>query len=124
MSGDLQSTGRGGAGNIGDATKSPKIQPQDLETPHLKTPVYTTGRGGSGNMANNTNPDEARAAQDVNAITRTVSNSATHVGRGGAANVTKGGEGEAAPAAAAAETPKAKKEGGLLARLKGMLGSK
>lgn len=67
MSGELQSSGRGGAGNIGDAAKSPKINPQDLQTPTLKAPVYTTGRGGSGNMANNTDPDEARAAQDVNA---------------------------------------------------------
>ncbi|KXJ95536.1 hypothetical protein Micbo1qcDRAFT_171891 [Microdochium bolleyi] len=124
MSSDLQSTGRGGAGNIGDATKSPKVQPQDLETPTLKTPVYTTGRGGSGNMAANTDPAEARAAQDVNAITRTTSNSITHVGRGGAANVIKGGaEGETA-APATTEKPAEKKGGGLLARLKAMLGGK
>lgn len=48
-----------------DSTKSPKIQPQDLETPTLKTSVVTTGRGGSGNMAKNVDPIETRARQDV-----------------------------------------------------------
>lgn len=61
----LQSTGRGGAGNIGDLTKSPKIQPKDLETPTLKTSVVTTGRGGLGNMAPNKDPAQTRARQDV-----------------------------------------------------------
>lgn len=61
----LQSSGRGGAGNIVDSTKSPKIKPQDLETPTLKESVVTTGRGGSGNMAKNTDPAETRALQDV-----------------------------------------------------------
>ena len=37
----------------------------DLETPTLKSAVYTTGRGGSGNMARNEDPEEARRAQDV-----------------------------------------------------------
>lgn len=61
----MTSTGRGGAGNIADASKSPKLDPTDLQTPTLKGAVYTTGRGGSGNMANNTDPVEARIAQDV-----------------------------------------------------------
>ena len=61
----LQSSGRGGAGNIVDASKSPKILPEDLQTPTLKTNVITTGRGGSGNMAKNTDPAETRARQDV-----------------------------------------------------------
>lgn len=60
----MQSTGRGGAGNITDA-KSPKLTPADLQTPTLKTAVYSTGRGGSGNMAINADPVEARLAQDV-----------------------------------------------------------
>lgn len=66
MAHHLQSSGRGGAGNIVDASKSPKLQPKDLETPTLKTPMVTTGRGGSGNMAKNTDPVETRARQDVN----------------------------------------------------------
>lgn len=53
-------------------------------------------------------------------ITRTSSNTATHVGRGGAANVIKNGDAETpATTSAAAEKPKAK--GGLLARIKQML---
>lgn len=63
--GQFASSGRGGAGNMVDSTKSPKIQPQDLETPTLKTSVVTTGRGGSGNMAKNVDPVETRARQDV-----------------------------------------------------------
>ncbi|KAK6068169.1 hypothetical protein SCUP234_11251 [Seiridium cupressi] len=89
MTGHLQSTGRGGAGNIGDASKSPQILPKDLETPVLKTSVVTTGRGGSGNMAPNKDPTETRALQDVAPVTRRPSEGATHVGRGGAANVAK-----------------------------------
>lgn len=65
MSAHLQSSGRGGAGNIVEASKSPKIQPEDLQTPTLKTDVITTGRGGSGNMAKNKDPAETRARQDV-----------------------------------------------------------
>ncbi len=64
MTGNI-STGRGGAGNIADASKSPQIQPADLQTPTLKTSVVTTGRGGSGNMAPNKDPAETRARQDV-----------------------------------------------------------
>ncbi|KAI0014675.1 hypothetical protein F4780DRAFT_743178 [Xylariomycetidae sp. FL0641] len=87
MTGNMTSTGRGGAGNIADASKSPKVQPQDLETPTLKTSVVTTGRGGSGNMAPNTDEKITRARQDVGPIERQPSSGATHVGRGGAANV-------------------------------------
>ncbi|KAI1118799.1 hypothetical protein F5Y14DRAFT_180575 [Nemania sp. NC0429] len=83
------STGRGGAGNIADATKSPRLEASDLETPTLKTSVVTTGRGGSGNMAPNVDPVETRARQDVGPIERRASTGATHVGRGGAANVAK-----------------------------------
>ncbi|KAI1174951.1 hypothetical protein F4777DRAFT_348072 [Nemania sp. FL0916] len=88
MSG-MTSTGRGGAGNIADATKSPRLAPSDLETPTLKTSVVTTGRGGSGNMAPNLDPVETRARQDVGPIERRPSTGATHVGRGGAANFIK-----------------------------------
>ncbi|KAI8960935.1 hypothetical protein F5Y11DRAFT_248200 [Daldinia sp. FL1419] len=95
MTGQMTSTGRGGAGNIADSSKSPKIQPTDLETPTLKTPVVTTGRGGSGNMAPNKDPIETRARQDVGPIERRSSQGATHVGRGGAANVVRLGSEEA-----------------------------
>lgn len=44
---------------------SADFDPVTLETPTLKTPVYTTGRGGSGNMAKNDDPEAARRAQDV-----------------------------------------------------------
>ncbi|KAI0914862.1 hypothetical protein F4823DRAFT_195818 [Ustulina deusta] len=86
---NMTSTGRGGAGNIAEASKSPRIAPSDLETPTLKTSVFTTGRGGSGNMALNLDPVEARARQDVAPVERPLSTGATHVGRGGAANVAK-----------------------------------
>lgn len=66
MSG-LSSHGRGGAGNMKDAAKSPQLMPTDLETPTLKKPIVTTGRGGTGNMAKNTDPTETRLRQDVNA---------------------------------------------------------
>jgi hypothetical protein len=59
------SHGRGGAGNLAPATAID--QQIDLETPTLKSEVYTTGRGGSGNMAKNVDPAEARRAQDVTA---------------------------------------------------------
>ncbi|KAI1423953.1 hypothetical protein F5Y12DRAFT_499533 [Xylaria sp. FL1777] len=85
----MTSTGRGGAGNIAEASKSPRIAPSDLETPTLKTSVVTTGRGGSGNMAPNLDPVETRARQDVGPVERRPSTGATHVGRGGAANVAR-----------------------------------
>jgi len=59
------SSGRGGAGNIVDSTRSPPLKPGDLQTPTLKTAVVTTGRGGSGNMAENSDPAETRKRQDV-----------------------------------------------------------
>ena len=59
------SSGRGGAGNFVDSSKSPRLEPKDLETPTLKTSVVTTGRGGTGNMAKNTDPAETRALQDI-----------------------------------------------------------
>ncbi|KAI0890077.1 uncharacterized protein GGS22DRAFT_149944 [Annulohypoxylon maeteangense] len=95
MTGHMTSTGRGGAGNIADSTKSPQIQPADLETPTLKTSVVTTGRGGSGNMAPNNDPVQTRARQDVGPIERRPSQGATHVGRGGAANIVRPGSEEA-----------------------------
>ncbi len=57
------SHGRGGAGNIG--VSSQDAEPVSLETPTIKSEMYTTGRGGSGNMAKNSDPEEARRAQDV-----------------------------------------------------------
>ncbi|KAI9655654.1 MAG: hypothetical protein M1831_004806 [Alyxoria varia] len=86
------STGRGGAGNIG----SPKIAPKsdvNLETPTLKTSVYTTGRGGAGNMAHfeKNDPNEARVAQDVEPPQRHEDpHAAVVTGRGGTGNIVKG----------------------------------
>jgi hypothetical protein len=56
------SHGRGGAGNIGPSSEELSIE--SLETPTIKTDIYTTGRGGSGNMAK-FEAAEARKAQDV-----------------------------------------------------------
>jgi hypothetical protein len=60
---------------------------EDLVTPTLKSNTYTTGRGGTGNMAQNdpSRPEIARAAQDVDAPIP--AGTATHYGRGGAANI-------------------------------------
>lgn len=60
------SHGRGGAGNFGSQAAE-QVDPASLETPTIKTKVYTTGRGGTGNMAKNDSPEEARRAQDVTA---------------------------------------------------------
>lgn len=60
----IASYGRGGAGNMSNNPVSP-LSYKDLQTPTLKTSVYTTGRGGSGNMASNNDPKEARLRQDV-----------------------------------------------------------
>lgn len=79
------SHGRGGAGNIGSTPSD--LEPPSLDTPTLKSEVYTTGRGGSGNMAKNLDAEAARRAQDVVANPRRPSNNEVHVGRGGAANV-------------------------------------
>ncbi|KAK3337037.1 hypothetical protein B0T19DRAFT_396698 [Cercophora scortea] len=92
----LQSSGRGGAGNIVDSSMSPKMLPQDLQTPTLKTSVVTTGRGGTGNMAKNSDPVETRLRQDVEPVVRRSSQGATHIGRGGTGNVFKGEEAQAA----------------------------
>ncbi|KAK3949427.1 hypothetical protein QBC32DRAFT_364261 [Pseudoneurospora amorphoporcata] len=87
MTGHLQSSGRGGAGNIVDSSKSPRILPKDLQTPTLKMAMVTTGRGGNGNMAKNSDPVETRRRQDVEPVVRRDSFGATHVGRGGTGNV-------------------------------------
>ncbi|CAK7219198.1 hypothetical protein SCUCBS95973_003738 [Sporothrix curviconia] len=102
MTGHLASHGRGGAGNMADSTKSPKLMPKDLETPFLRTSVVTTGRGGTGNMARNTDPKETRVLQDVEPVVRRQSQGASHAGRGGAGNVFKAGSADAEAAAAAA----------------------
>ncbi|KAL0475727.1 hypothetical protein QR685DRAFT_57803 [Neurospora intermedia] len=87
MTAHMQSSGRGGAGNIVDSSKSPRIQPEDLQTPTLKTAMVTTGRGGNGNMAKNSDPVETRRRQDVEPVVRRDSFGATHIGRGGTGNV-------------------------------------
>jgi hypothetical protein len=65
MSSHFQSSGRGGAGNIVDSSKTPQLQPEDLQTPTLKTSMVTTGRGGTGNFAVGLDADEKRRRQDV-----------------------------------------------------------
>ncbi|KAI5462949.1 hypothetical protein BGZ63DRAFT_178619 [Mariannaea sp. PMI_226] len=85
----LASHGRGGAGNIADATLAPKTTTKDLQTPVLKSSVVTTGRGGTGNMAKNKDPRETRKRQDVEAVPRRASSSVQHSGRGGAGNIFK-----------------------------------
>lgn len=69
-SSQFASHGRGGAGNMADARKSPQLTPSDLETPVLKEAVVTTGRGGTGNMARNDDPVETRMRQDVEGYVR------------------------------------------------------
>ena len=61
----VASYGRGGAGNISCTAQPPRLSSRDLQTPTLKTSVFTTGRGGMGNMTPNTDPAEARLRQDV-----------------------------------------------------------
>ncbi|KAI1498259.1 hypothetical protein F5X99DRAFT_336176 [Biscogniauxia marginata] len=123
MTGYMTSTGRGGAGNIADAAKSPKIKPSDLETPTLKTSVVTTGRGGSGNMAHNVDPIQTRARQDVGPIARRPSQGATHFGRGGAANIAKNGLDDDTPSinysSSSDDGAKPNGAGGLAAKAKG-----
>jgi hypothetical protein len=65
MSSQFQSSGRGGAGNIVDSSKTEKLQPEDLKTPTLKTSMVTTGRGGTGNFASGLDAEEKRRRQDV-----------------------------------------------------------
>ncbi|KAK4233818.1 hypothetical protein C8A03DRAFT_38440 [Achaetomium macrosporum] len=91
MSTHLQSSGRGGAGNIIDSSKSPPLQPEDLQTPTLKTSKVTTGRGGTGNFASGLDAEEKRRRQDVEPVVRRMSHGATHIGRGGTGNVVKTG---------------------------------
>ncbi|KAG5922093.1 hypothetical protein E4U42_005611 [Claviceps africana] len=86
----MASHGRGGAGNMADASHS-RLEASDLETPVLKKPVVTTGRGGTGNMARNDDPQETRLRQDVEAVPRRYSSGAQHTGRGGAGNVFREG---------------------------------
>ncbi|KAK3394088.1 hypothetical protein B0H63DRAFT_517243 [Podospora didyma] len=98
MSSRLQSSGRGGAGNIVDSSQQQKLTAQALETPTLKTAVVTTGRGGTGNMAKNTDPVETRLRQDVEPVIRRQSHGAQHVGRGGNGNVFNANSEDAAAA--------------------------
>ncbi|KAH6853789.1 hypothetical protein B0I37DRAFT_349197 [Chaetomium sp. MPI-CAGE-AT-0009] len=95
MSSHFQSSGRGGAGNIVDSSKTPQIQAEDLKTPTLKTSMVTTGRGGTGNFAAGLDAEEKRRRQDVEPVVRRPSHGAMHVGRGGTGNVVK----EASPPA-------------------------
>lgn len=95
-------------GNI--ATSTSPVSPDSLETPTLKTDVFTTGRGGSGNMARNSDPATTRRAQDVVAHPRIETGNDTHVGRGGAANVFRPSAEEDPGRAAAAADGEAEKK--------------
>ncbi|KAL2154801.1 hypothetical protein VTH82DRAFT_3477 [Thermothelomyces myriococcoides] len=94
MTSNLQSSGRGGAGNIVDSSKSPQLKPEDLQTPTLKTSMVTTGRGGTGNFAVGLDAEEKRRRQDVEPVVRRGSHGAMHIGRGGTGNVVKTGDAE------------------------------
>ncbi|KAK4552963.1 hypothetical protein LTR86_009887 [Recurvomyces mirabilis] len=99
------SHGRGGAGNIKNASKT-NVEVGDLATPTIKTDLYTTGRGGQGNMATNlhSHPEFARAAQDVeqhDSAPREPAKGTFHWGRGGQGNMVtlkKEGDGKVVPA--------------------------
>lgn len=104
----LQSSGRGGAGNILHSTQSPALQPGDLETPTLKTAVVTTGRGGSGNMAENSDPAGTRKRQDVEPVVRHESDRPTPTGRGGMGNFFDKEKSPEPAAEAAAAAPRAR----------------
>ncbi|AEO53527.1 hypothetical protein MYCTH_2294987 [Thermothelomyces thermophilus ATCC 42464] len=100
MASHFQSSGRGGAGNIVDSSKSPQLKPEDLQTPTLKTSMVTTGRGGTGNFAAGLDAEEKRRRQDVEPVVRRDSHGAMHIGRGGTGNVVKtGGAEDGAPLA-------------------------
>ncbi|KAK4168513.1 hypothetical protein QBC43DRAFT_341224 [Cladorrhinum sp. PSN259] len=101
---NLQSSGRGGAGNMRDNSKN-TTKIEDLQTPTLKeASVITTGRGGSGNMAANLDEEEKRRRQDVAPVARRPSHGAVHIGRGGGGNVVNAEE-EKARAQDQARTP-------------------
>ncbi|KAK4043017.1 hypothetical protein C8A01DRAFT_32962 [Parachaetomium inaequale] len=99
MTSHFQSSGRGGAGNIVDSSKTPQLQPEDLQTPTLKTSMVTTGRGGTGNFAVGLDADEKRRRQDVVPVVRRDSHGATHIGRGGTGNVVVNKDAPSAPGA-------------------------
>lgn len=62
-SGNIISTGRGGAGNMRASQKDDKND-SNAELPQLQGKRFTTGRGGKGNMMENIDPQSTRAAQD------------------------------------------------------------
>ncbi|MCJ1400323.1 hypothetical protein MMC11_003528 [Xylographa trunciseda] len=96
------SYGRGGAGKsnffsivfdmtyllAGNIQSEKPASTLDMETPAIKSDVYTTGRGGQGNMTKNDwqNPARARESQDMEAPARRYSQSDSHYGRGGVGN--------------------------------------
>ncbi|KAK4230493.1 hypothetical protein QBC38DRAFT_28365 [Podospora fimiseda] len=101
----LQSSGRGGAGNMRDNTKT-STNVEDLQTPTLKqASVITTGRGGSGNMAANLDDEEKRRRQDVAPVARQSNQGAVHIGRGGGGNVVVAEQEKAKATASPSRTP-------------------
>ncbi|QIW99949.1 hypothetical protein AMS68_005467 [Peltaster fructicola] len=90
------SHGRGGAGNINARPENTGSSAADLQTPTIKSDVFTTGRGGSGNMASTTCSDTRRAAQDVEAPQHHTkeAHGTFHWGRGGDGNMVTVGDGD------------------------------
>jgi hypothetical protein len=72
---------------MADDVNTPHVTSKDLQTPTVKSAVYTTGRGGCGNMAYNDDPRQTRLRQDVEPVMRRSSSGAQHSGRGGAGNI-------------------------------------
>ncbi|KAK4105512.1 hypothetical protein N658DRAFT_403744, partial [Parathielavia hyrcaniae] len=97
---NYRTSGRGGAGNMTDNSKAPQqfVQPEDLQTPTLKTSMVTTGRGGTGNFISGLDAEEKRRRQDVEPVVRRDSHGGMmHVGRGGTGNVAKADESSSSP---------------------------
>lgn len=89
-SGNIISTGRGGAGNMRASQKDDKHDATS-ELPQLQGKRFTTGRGGKGNMMENIDPQSTRAAQDEGNGTDferhdIAPSTSTTVGRGGYGN--------------------------------------
>lgn len=94
MTDKFYSTGRGGAGNIGQGNTphEPTFAEEGAAVPEIKTERYTTGRGGAGNMRSNDDAAVARRLQDVDGPAGKVpyenpTVSGASVGRGGYGNV-------------------------------------
>lgn len=100
-------------GNI-NSKAGAQVNAADLETPTIKSNMYTTGRGGSGNMAksNAADPAESRKAQDVDtpAHHNKDMQGTYHWGRGGEGNMTTLGKSGAQQAREKSQDRQARKK--------------